>query len=60
MLEVLAGGGLRSDQVSTLANDGGTVTVDGTGTLTLNSATVTGGTITNKANGAIDLTGTAC
>ena len=43
-----------------MANGGGTVTVDGTGTLTLNTATVTGGTVTNKANGAIDLTGTAC
>ena len=46
------------DLGTTVANSGGTVTVDGTGTLTLNSATIDGGTVTNKANGAIDLTGT--
>jgi autotransporter-associated beta strand protein len=55
-LEILAGGALLIDQGSTIAN-GGIVTVDGTGTLTLNGATITGGTVTNKANGTIDLTG---
>ena len=55
-LEVMAGGALLIDQGSTVANTG-TVTVDGTGTLTLNTATITGGTVTDKAGGTIDLTG---
>ena len=40
-LEVLAGGALLMDLGTTVANSGGTVAVDGTGTLTLNSATIT-------------------
>ena len=38
-----------------VANGGGSITVDSTGKLTLNQATVTGGTVTD--NGEIDLTG---
>ncbi|SDT38284.1 Npun_F0296 family exosortase-dependent surface protein [Bradyrhizobium canariense] len=58
-LEVLEGGTLVIDQSTIVANSGGTITVDDTATLTLNDVTVTSGTVTNKANGIIDLTGTA-
>ena len=44
ILEVMAGGVLTLDLGTTVANGGGTMTVDGTGTLTLNDATITGGT----------------
>jgi FecR protein len=57
-LEVLSGS-LTIDQGSTVTSSGGSVTVDGTATLTLNDATVTGGTVTNEAAGTIDLTGAA-
>src|SRR5258708_20037933 len=54
-LEVLAGGALTIDQ-GFVANSGGTVTVDGTATLTLNDTTVTSGTVTNKVTGEFELT----
>jgi fibronectin-binding autotransporter adhesin len=57
VMEVLPGGALTIDQDTSVANSGGTITVDGTATL--NDATVTAGTITNTTKGAIDLTGTA-
>ncbi|WP_334405011.1 hypothetical protein [Bradyrhizobium sp. AZCC 2289] len=47
MLEILSGGALLVDQGSTIANGGGTVMVDVGGSLTLNSATITGGTVAN-------------
>ncbi len=54
-IEVLAGGALLVDLVSTVANTGGSITVDSTGTLTLNGATITGGIVTDS--GAIHVTG---
>jgi FecR protein len=48
LLEIVGGGALLIDQGSTVANNGGTVMVDATGTLTLNSATITGGTVTDN------------
>ena len=59
ILEVLAGGALLLDLGTTIANAGGNVTVDGTATLTLDSASIDGGTVTDKANGIIDLAGNA-
>ena len=56
-LEILAAGVLTLDQATMIANGGGTVTVDGTATLTLNGATITGGTVTN--NGTILVSGAA-
>ena len=44
-LEVLAGAALLLDLGTTVANAGGTITVDGTGTLTLGGASITGGTL---------------
>ena len=44
LLEVKAGGALTIDP-TTIANASGTITVDGTATLTLNGATLNGGTI---------------
>jgi len=41
MLEIMAGGALLVDLGSTIANSGGTVKVDGTGTLTLTGTTIT-------------------
>jgi hypothetical protein len=58
-LEILAGGALLLDLGTTVANAGGTVTVDGLATLTLDTASIDGGTVTDKANGSIDLTGSA-
>ncbi|WP_456766427.1 VCBS domain-containing protein [Bradyrhizobium sp. USDA 3650] len=56
-IEVLANGALTIDQGSTVAN-AGNVTVDATGKLTVNGATISGtGTVTG--NGEIDLTGAA-
>lgn len=56
-IEVLANGALTIDQGSSV-NNTGNVTVDATGKLTVNGATVTGaGTITN--NGELDLAGNA-
>ena len=54
-LEVNSGATLLIDQNSTVANT--SMTVDSTGTLTLNSATISGGTVTDS--GAIDLNGSA-
>ena len=56
-IEVLGLGALTLDQLTTVANGGGSITVDATGKLTLNNATVTGGPVTDS--GEIDLTGTA-
>ena len=67
-LEVLAGGALLLDLGTKIANAEGTITVDGTGTLQLNDATISGGTIndyslgtdgTTVLAGAIDVTGTS-
>lgn len=56
-IKVLANGALTIDQGSTVAN-AGNVTVDATGKLTVNGATISGaGTVTG--NGEIDLTGSA-
>ncbi|WP_334534472.1 VCBS domain-containing protein [Bradyrhizobium sp. AZCC 2230] len=56
-IEVLANGGLTIDQGSVVTNTGN-VTVDATGKLTVNGASITGaGTVTD--NGEIDLTGNA-
>jgi fibronectin-binding autotransporter adhesin len=59
ILEVLAGGALLLDLGTAIANAGGNVTVDGTATLTLDSASIDGGTVTDNANGIIDLAGNA-
>ncbi len=59
ILEILAGGALLLDLSTTLANAGGAVTVDGGATLALDSASIDQGTVTNKVNGVIDLTGAA-
>ncbi len=63
-LEILAAGLLLLDQGTTVANAGGTITVDGTATLMLNHATIDGGTIDdyNTVSGSvvaglIDVTG---
>ncbi|WP_271568880.1 FecR domain-containing protein [Bradyrhizobium sp. CCBAU 11386] len=56
-IEVLANGALAIDQGSTVANTGN-ITVDATGKLTVNGATISGaGTVTDS--GEIDLTGNA-
>ena len=56
-IEVLANGALTLDQGSVVTNTGN-VTVDATGKLTVNGASITGaGTVTD--NGEIDLTGNA-
>src|SRR5262249_1876071 len=47
-IEVLAHGALAIDQASTVDNTNGHLTVDSTGLLTLNAATVTAGTVTNN------------
>ena len=61
MLEVLVGAALTLDQGTSVANASGTVQVDATATLTLNDASITGGTVTNAGTinskaggGAID------
>jgi fibronectin-binding autotransporter adhesin len=59
VLEIQAGAALTIDLGSKIANSGGAMTVESTALLTLNHATVTSGTVTNDANGTIDLTGTA-
>jgi hypothetical protein len=63
-LEVMAGAALLLDQDTTVANGGGVITVDGTATLTLNDATINGGTVNdyslvsgNIVAGSIDVTG---
>jgi hypothetical protein len=58
-LEILAGGALLLDLGTTVGNAGGNVTVDSTATLTLDSASIDGGTVIDNANGIIDLTGNA-
>ena len=55
-LEILAGGALTLDQGTTVANSG-TITVDSTGTLTLNAATISGGTINDFTAGSPALGG---
>ena len=50
-------GALTIDQVSTLDNTGGSITVDFTGTLTLNQATISGGTINDFTPGSPALGG---
>ena len=59
ILEILAGGALLLDLSTTFANAGGAVTVDGNALLSLDSASIDQGTVTNKAGGVIDLTGAA-
>ena len=58
-LEILATGALLIDLGSSVDNKGGTITVDGTAALTVDDATITGGTITSKSGGTIDLTRSA-
>jgi fibronectin-binding autotransporter adhesin len=58
-LEILAGGALLLELGTTVANAGGNVTVDPNATLTLDTASIDGGTVTDKASGIIDLTGAA-
>ena len=55
-IEVLAGGALLIDP-TTINNTGGSITVDSTGTLTLDQATITGGTVTD--GGTLNLPGAA-
>ena len=54
-IEVLGGGALLLDQGTSVTNGGGTITVDLSGQLTLDSASITGGTVTD--NGTIHVTG---
>jgi VCBS repeat-containing protein len=54
-IEISDGGGLTLDLSTSVDNAGGHIIVDGGGTLTLNDATVTGGTVTD--NGAIHVIG---
>jgi hypothetical protein len=65
-IEVFAGSVLLLDQLTTVANTGGTIAIDGTATLKLNDATITGGTINDYSQalatgsivaGDIDITG---
>ena len=56
-LEILAGGALLLDLGTAVANAGGNVTVDSTATLTLDTATITGGTL--NISGTLDSTGTS-
>jgi hypothetical protein len=61
-LEVMAGGVLTLDLGTTVANTGGAITVDGTATLTLNDASIDGGTINDDSAagaGSIDITGSS-
>ncbi|WP_349631406.1 FecR domain-containing protein [Bradyrhizobium sp. BR 10289] len=54
-IEVLANGVLAIDKGSTVANTSGSVIIDGTGALTLDHATISGGVV--KGAGTIDVTG---
>jgi fibronectin-binding autotransporter adhesin len=56
-IEVFAGSALTLDQLTTIDNSTGTIAIDGTGILTLDDATIDGGTATN--NGTLKLDGTA-
>jgi fibronectin-binding autotransporter adhesin len=66
-IEVFAGSVLILDQLTSVANAGATMTIDGTGTLTLNDASITGGTINDYSSltsgsivaGDIDITGSS-
>ncbi len=68
-IEVLALGALTLDLGTTVDNTGGTIVIDGTGTLTLDDATIEGGTINNYSlpsspsgsiiPGDIDVTGSS-
>jgi fibronectin-binding autotransporter adhesin len=55
-LEILAAGVLTLDLGTAVANAGGTVTIDATAMLTMDDASITGGTLTN--GGTINSTGT--
>ena len=57
MLEILAGGALLLDQGTTVANAGGLILVDAAATLTLDGASINGGTVTD--NGAIHISGSS-
>jgi hypothetical protein len=59
-IEIIGDAALTIDHDSNVTNAGhGAITVDNGGRLTLNSATVDGGIVTNKGGGDIDLTGKA-
>ncbi len=65
-LEVLAGAGLLLDERTGIDNAGGTITIDGAATLTLDDATIKGGTIDDYSSddeavlaGLIDVTGSS-
>ena len=55
-IEVFAGSVLILDQVTTVDNSSGVISIDGTGMLTLDDASISGGTVTN--NGTLTLGGT--
>lgn len=57
-IEILDGGALTIDQGSTVGNGDGSVAVDSGGMLTLNDATITGGTVSADAGSTIDLINT--
>ena len=54
-IEVFAGSVLTLDQVTTVDNSTGAIAIDGTAMLTLNDASISGGTVTN--NGRLTLEG---
>jgi fibronectin-binding autotransporter adhesin len=56
-IEVFAGSVLVLDQVTTVDNSTGIISIDGTGMLTLDDASISGGTVTN--HGTVTLGGTA-
>ena len=57
-IEILALGGLTLDQLTSVANTGGTIAIDGTGTLTLQGGvTVIKGTLTNS--GTVEIEGSS-
>jgi fibronectin-binding autotransporter adhesin len=56
-IEVFAGSVLILDQVTTVDNSTGVISIDGTGMLTLDDASISGGAVSN--NGTLTLGGTA-
>jgi fibronectin-binding autotransporter adhesin len=58
-IEIFAAGALLIDLGSSVENQGGTITVDGTAALTIDHATITHGVVTNKSGGTINLNGAA-
>ena len=61
-IEVFAGSILTLDQGTTVANGSGTISIDGTATLALNDAEITGGIINNSSaggSGTIGVTGSS-